>query len=85
MGIYKVHPKTGLRRFIAPNKNFIVTNEKNIPLVATPHRAQWNFCRAQRNFSISRLSPLHRMVEQKIFVPRDDLSYGTPEKFYTME
>jgi hypothetical protein len=34
------NPKNIQLRLIAPNKNFIAPNEKNIPLVATTHRAQ---------------------------------------------
>jgi hypothetical protein len=44
------NPKNMQLRLIAPNKKFVAPNEKKIPLVATTHRDQWNFCRAQQNF-----------------------------------
>jgi aminopeptidase-like protein len=47
----------------------IAPNEKNIPLVTTTHRDQWNFCCAQQNFC------------RKAY---DASSYGSRQKFYTM-
>jgi hypothetical protein len=47
--------KTGLRRFIAPNGNFIAPNEKIIPLVAMPRRDQ------QKYFSIGRDDSSHAL------------------------
>jgi hypothetical protein len=41
-----------------------------------------NFAAPNRIFAVKLAAP-HRVVEQKIFIPRDELSYGTPEKFYT--
>jgi hypothetical protein len=50
-----INRETGLRRFIAPNGNFIAPNGKKIPLVAMPRRDQ------QKYFSIGRDEASHAL------------------------